>query len=389
MDNYRIIEVRDKKSRKEFLFLPVRLYKHEKNWIRPLDQDIEMVFDPNKNKFFRNGECIRWILQNAKSETIGRIAAFYTDKLIKDKDQPTGGIGFFECLDDQEAANRLFDQAKKWLKGKGMEAMDGPINFGERNRWWGLLVDGFVEPSYCMAFNFIYYRNLFEKYGFQKYYEQYTYHRFIYKNLNPLFREKAERIAKNPRYHIKHLEMNKLEKHAEDFRIIYNKAWVKHSGTYEFTRAHAKALIDSMISIIDPKLLWFTYFDDEPVAFFLALPEINQIIKFLNGKMNLYGKLLFKYHQYRKTVNKAFALLYGVIPEHQGRGIEGAMTLAVAEVAWDPSFQYKEMEFSWIGDFNPTMIKLLDQLGATVCKTHITYRYLFDREKEVKPPPKL
>ena len=119
MDNYRIIEVRDKKSRKEFLFLPVRLYKHEKNWIRPLDQDIEMVFDPNKNKFFRNGECIRWILQNAKSETIGRIAAFYTDKLIKDKDQPTGGIGFFECLDDRKLQTGCSIRLKNGLKAKG------------------------------------------------------------------------------------------------------------------------------------------------------------------------------------------------------------------------------------------------------------------------------
>ena len=125
-----IIEVQEKKTAKEFLRFPIKLYKDEPNWIRPLDKDVEGVFDPEKNKTFRNGECIRWILTNDQGETIGRIAAFVNKKTVnKDNDQPTGGVGFFECINDQEAANLLFDTAKKWLEEKGMEAMDGPINF--------------------------------------------------------------------------------------------------------------------------------------------------------------------------------------------------------------------------------------------------------------------
>ena len=155
----KIVEILTAKHKREFLQLPVQLYKNEKNWIRPLDKDVEAVFDPKENKFFRHGECTRWLLLNQQGNTIGRVAAFWDKHTArKGNDQPTGGMGFFECIQDQEAAFLLFDTCKKWLTDRGMEAMDGPINFGNRDRWWGLLVEGFTEPNYCMPYNFLYYK---------------------------------------------------------------------------------------------------------------------------------------------------------------------------------------------------------------------------------------
>ena len=122
-----IIEVSDKKTRRAFLELPVELYKDDKNWIRPLDKDIEKVFDPKENKYFQHGECTRWILVNDRQETIGRVAAFIDRKTAHTFDQPTGGMGFFECINDQAAAFKLFDTCKTWLEAKQMEAMDGLI----------------------------------------------------------------------------------------------------------------------------------------------------------------------------------------------------------------------------------------------------------------------
>src|SRR5688572_29841440 len=137
----RISEVTSPRHIKEFLQLPVKLYKNEPRWIRPLDKDIENVFDRQKNKTFRHGECIRWILSNDAGETIGRVAAFVNQKTVtKGNDQPTGGMGFFDCIQDQAAAFMLFDQCKNWLQQRGMEAMDGPVNFANRDRWWGLLI---------------------------------------------------------------------------------------------------------------------------------------------------------------------------------------------------------------------------------------------------------
>src|SRR5690606_23596575 len=146
-----------------------------RSYIRPLDADINEIFDPEKNNSFKQGECRRWLLKDVSGKYIGRIAAFYTRETIDNYDQPTGGCGFFECINDSEAANLLFDTAKNWLSSEGLEAMDGPINFGERNKWWGLLVEGFHKPCYTCNYNPVYYKSLFEDYGFEMYYKQYTY----------------------------------------------------------------------------------------------------------------------------------------------------------------------------------------------------------------------
>jgi hypothetical protein len=114
------VEVKTDHHIREFNRLPVRLYKNQPYWIRPLDADVEAVFDRKKNKLFSHGEIIRWLLLNDAGETIGRVAAFIDQKTVnKGNDQPTGGMGFFECIQDQRAAFTLFNQCKEWLQQKG------------------------------------------------------------------------------------------------------------------------------------------------------------------------------------------------------------------------------------------------------------------------------
>lgn len=164
-----LIEATTRQLAKDFIRVHVELNKNNPAWIRPLDKDILEVFNPKKNKAFRHGEAIRWILKNSQGKLIGRIAAFVNKKYKnKGDDVPVGGIGFFDCINDQAAADMLFDVAKHWLMQKGMQAMDGPINFGERDRWWGLIVEGFQSPLYCMNYNPSYYQQLFETYGDRK-----------------------------------------------------------------------------------------------------------------------------------------------------------------------------------------------------------------------------
>lgn len=385
-DMFHIIEVNDKKTRKEFLEFPVRLYRNEKNWIRPLDKDIEEVFDPSKNKFFRNGEAIRWLLTDENNQTVGRVAAFIDRKTAFNNEQPTGGMGFFECINDKDAAFMLFDACKNWLGERGMEAMEGPVNFGDRDRWWGLLVDGFdFEPNYCMPYNFSYYKDLFEAYGFKNFFNQYTYYREIKKEgLDPIIEKKAERIQQNPSYHFEHLTKDKLEKYTDDFRNIYNRAWARYSGVKKITKVHARGLMKSLKPILDGRLMWFAYYEDDPIAFFLMVPDANQIVKYLNGQMNLWAKLKFVYYKKFNPPEKVLGLIFGVVPEHQGKGLEGGLVMSFAGVALKKGFPYKTLELNWIGDFNPAMMKVAEQVGGKIRKTHITYRYLFDRSKPFK-----
>jgi hypothetical protein len=383
-----IIEVNDKKTQKEFLKLPVRLYKDEKNWIRPLDKDVEGIFDPKVNKFFRHGEAARWILISEKGETIGRVAAFINRKTSKKNDQPTGGMGFFECINDKGAAHLLFERCREWLAEKGMEAMDGPINFGDRDKWWGLLVDGYYEPNYGMPYNFPYYQDLFESYGFKLYFKQYTYARKVKEGgLSEKVQQKADRILQNPAYSFMHFKKNEAVKFAEDFRTIYNKAWVKHSGVSEMTKAQSEGIFKKLKPVVDEKIVWFAYYENEPVAFFINLPELNQIFKHLNGKLDLIGKIKFLYHKYTGSCKKMFGVVFGVVPEHQGKGIEAAIVVSITSYAWSSKCNYLDYEMNWIGDFNPKMMHVAEDVGGKIHKTHITYRYLFDPAKEFKRAP--
>jgi len=384
-----IKEVSTTQDIREFLLLPVLLYKSTTNWIRPLDKDILNVFDKEKNKAFRNGEIIRWILQDETNTTIGRVAAFYDKKkLNKGNDQPTGGMGFFECVENKEAAFLLFDTCKRWLQEKGIEAMDGPINFGSRDRWWGLLVEGFeLEPNYQCNYNFPYYKDFFESYGFQVYFNQLTFGRKIMQPLSPRLKEKADQLASNKDYAFRHLEKSEIPKLAEYLRIVYNKAWANRAENPELTQQQTELIVKQMKPIMDNKLLYFGFYKGEPISFFLSLPEINQIFKHVNGKLDLIGKLKFLYHTFLKTNKKAFGILFGIVPEHQGKGADGAMIQAARAVLQDKYKRYDEYEMNWIGDFNPKMILVVEQVGAVVSKKHITYRKLFDESKPFKRHP--
>ncbi|PKP39256.1 MAG: hypothetical protein CVT98_02515 [Bacteroidetes bacterium HGW-Bacteroidetes-15] len=385
---FTIVEVKDKSTRKEFLKLPISLYTNEPNWIRPLDTDIESVFDTKKNKKFRNGEAIRWLLKDEQGKTIGRVAAFIDYQTANNNDQPTGGIGFFECINNTEAANTLFDTCKKWLKARGMEAMDGPVNFGERDRWWGLLVEGYFEPNYCMDYHLKYYRELFENYGFKPYFYQLTYHVPVTdEHVDPVVWEKAQRIAQNPEYSVKNVSKKNLGKFADDFVTIYNKAWGRFTGVGKMKKIQALALLKTIKPILDERLMLFAYHNNEPIGMLIMVPDLNAAVKYLNGNFNLFGKLRLLYLLKVKSVcSKALGLIFGIIPQYQGKGIDGSLIKGFANHALSKNYPYTDIELNWIGDFNPTMCKVAEQIGGKVRKRHLTLRYMFDPTKEVKPP---
>src|SRR3954454_4522453 len=202
-----LIEVNNASTVKEFIRVNVLLNRSNPNYIRPLENEVNDVFDPSKNKNYKYGETKRWVLKDDNGKLIGRIAAFIHSIYInKGTEYPTGGIGFFDCINDQTAANKLFDAAKEWLQSKGMEAMDGPINFGDRDKWWGLMVEGFDnEPIYGMPFNPPYYEQVFEGYGFQNYYNQYFYSMRVEDPLPERFAERHAKFKAKPGYEARHI----------------------------------------------------------------------------------------------------------------------------------------------------------------------------------------
>lgn len=378
-----IQEVKDEKSLKSFHQLPFAIYKDDPHWVPHLKQDVDKVFDKTKNKFWRHGEAIRWILKK-DGQTIGRIAAFINHKANKKSEIPMGGIGFFECIEDEAAAFQLFDHAKKWLQDKGVEGMDGPINFGEKDKFWGLIIENFEYPPYYnQNYNPEYYVRFFDHYGFKTYYEQFIFYRTTEDDLIPLLKEKSSRIRQDPKFTFATIKKNNLPQAAEDFRTIYNRAWVKHEGFNGMEQKQAMAIMKTIKPIMDEHLIYFAYYEGRPVGFFIALPEINQIFKHVNGNLNWLGKLKFLYHKWRGTCTTFFGLAFGIDPDFQGKGLEGAIFDECKKVVTEQN-KYKDVVITWIGDFNPKMIHVIENLGARKLRTLATLRYYFDRSKEVE-----
>ena len=374
-----ILEVQSREAAREFLDVPRTIYRHDPRWIPHLEKDVEAVFDPSSNMQFKAGEASRWVLKDDSGKLIGRVAAFINTDIAWQYSQPTGGMGFFECIDNEEAAFLLFDTCKAWLKQKGMKAMDGPVNFGEKERFWGLLVDGFDKPPpYLMNYNPPYYWRLFESYGFKNYYEQYVYH--ISKNIElpAILKKKYQRLTETQGYHFEHLKKKHIEKYAEDFMTIYNKAWGStHKHFKPMTKSQALQSFTSMKNIIDEDLIIFGYHEAKPVAFFIGIPELNELFRYVNGKLDFLGKLKFLYYRWRGKCRTVYGLVFGITPEYQHRGLESALIMAIKQNLVNKHY-YQSMYITWLGDFNPKMIRIAEHIGAKRAFTLITFRHLFD-----------
>ena len=372
----RTVEVGDMKTREEFLILPQLLYKDDPNWISPLLDDVASVFDPNRNIFFKHGVCKRWVLYGRRGRPIGRIAAFINWAKVDKYGSASGGMGFFECINDKEAAFLLFDTAKEWLEQQGMKAMEGPINFGENDRFWGLLVHGFKPASLGMNYNPSFYEELFTAYGFEKLYDQFTNVLDPHVPLPERFRKIADWVMDKPGYSFKHFTKRNKEQFFQDLQEVYNDAWEDFEN---FTPLKIETIRESfrqMKPVMDEKLIWFAYFEDEPIAFIVCLPDANQILRHVKGKMDLLGKLQFLWYRYTSTVDRIRIIIMGAKKKFQNHGMECALIRCLQKEVI-PRRTIKDVELAWVGDFNPKMISLHKATGAKLEKVHRTYRFVF------------
>lgn len=395
MGQYTLIEVKSRADEKIWLHVDRPIYKGNSNWVCPLDEDISKVFDPVHNEKLSHGEAIRWIaVDTTTGKAVGRIAAFYDANATDEYEQPTGGCGFFECIDCQQVANLLFDACRNWLADKGMEAMDGPINFGSRDNWWGLLVDGYqYPPLYGNQYHLPYYKALFENYGFQNYFNQNSYIWRVYEDhLSDIALAKAERVAATEGYYIEDVRNTDLNVAAQHLRKIYNQAWALFTGVKPMTEQQAQKMVDTLRPIIDPNIIFFAYYNDEPIGFFVMVPDLNCIIGKFKGKFGIINKLRLLWNlKVKRSADRIFGIIFGITPQYQGKGIESFMMRYILEnyIRSDRN-HYKTVEFAWIGDFNPVMNKMIQNyVCATRHKMHTTYRYLFDRTREFTRCPRV
>jgi len=373
---YRIQCVDDKRTQNLFHDVMRKIYKNDPNFICPPDDVIEGIFTPSKNVFFNHGEATRWILFDQNNKLVGRVAAFINTKKAYTFNVPTGGMGFFECIEDYKAAEILFDTSKAWLVERGMQAMDGPINFGENDNFWGLLVEGFIPQSFGMNYNPPYYKTFFEQYGFTLYFEQVTNLLDLKKPFPERFWKIADWVRQKPEYNFKHFSYADSEKFIADFIEVYNNAWQFHENFTPTEPEAIRLMLAEMKPLLRPEFIWFAYHGTEPIAFEVMLPDINQLFKYFNGKMGLWGKFKVGIIGKKRIFTRARITIMGVKPHYQKSGIESALFWHMNNVM-KKNPQYTEVELSWVGDFNPKMRMIHEAVGGVFSKRHLTYRKYF------------
>ncbi len=385
--HYTLISVTDKNTSGKFVQMTKPLYKGVQNYVQPLDSDIENVFNPEKNAFFKHGECQRWILEDEQKNVVGRVAAFIDRNILEVYEQPTGGMGFFECIKDEKAAFLLFDTCKAWLEKRGIQAMDGPINFGARLQWWGLHSKGDKRPVYGMFYHHSYYKDFFTNYGFKTFFQQYNYRTILEeKSLNRIVLLKAKRVYRDKNFRTEFFSKKNIEKFVKDFTTIYNNTWVGEiPGVEEMSEKEVLEIFESMKPLIEERYIIFAYYGERPVGFFIMLPDANEILKSVNGKFTLKAKLKFLWYKYFQKNKTVIGQIFGVDREFQKRGVEAILIEKFSQLIFTGKEPFKYLEFNWIGDFNPRMQHLVEEhLAGKIYKTYTTYRYLFDRKKPFK-----
>jgi hypothetical protein len=384
-----VIPVLTPSDERRFLKVPVTLYASDPHWVRPLNKDILDVFNPAKNKTFRFGEVARWILVDSTGSDVGRIAAFTNSKYKNKGDEiSVGGIGFFECVQDQQAANLLFDTARHWLTERGMQAMDGPINFGERDRWWGLVTEGFHPPLYGMNYNFPYYQELFENYGFRVFFNQICYGFDPIAPLAERVTERHRQFSADKNFSCRYFNKKQLPFFAQAFTTVYNKAWAGHGGLKQVTVEQVTIMFRKMKPVIDEKIMYFAFHKEEPVGIFLNLPDLNQYFRYFNGRFGWLEKLWFLWLQTFQPARKFTGLVFGVVPEWQGKGIDAYMIGECKRTMLNSRKFYSEYEMQWIGDFNPKMLNVVEHFGDTFkSRNLVTYRHLFNPDRPFERHP--
>jgi len=364
----KLIEVKTKNEVQKFHQFQIELYKNDAFFIPPIQQDVTNIFDPTVNTNFQTGDAKRWILE-IDGKIIGRIAAFYNTN------KNEAGLGFFDVINSEEASKKLFDVGLNWIKSNGFNRVLAPVNFGERDTFWGLLTYTERPVSYLENYHKNYYQSFFENYGFQKLFEQTTGETNI-QNVDIEALEKANKLVfQKYGFTAKHFKYNQIEKFAQDFVTIYNKAWGTREGNdfRPMTKIQILKLFQKMKPIIREDLLWFAYKGDEPIGFYLNVLDINQVFKFVGGNLNFLGKMKFLFYRKYIHIDKIRGIVFGIVPEYQGKGAYIPMIHEMYQVLRKDPY-IKDVELSWIGDFNPKMHSLFKNLKAKTVKIHQTYR---------------
>ncbi|MEW6015450.1 MAG: N-acetyltransferase [Candidatus Zixiibacteriota bacterium] len=363
-----VIEVETPQQLKSFIMLPFRLYKEEPNWVPPLISERKQFFDKSKNPFYR-GAKTKLFLALKECEVVGRIATcvnFYHNEFHMEK---VGFFGFFESIDDFEVASKLFKVAMITLKSEGMEKMRGPTNFST-NHEIGFLIEGFDKPPTVMnPYNKPYLPKLAEKFGLKKIMDLNAY--LITRETPISDRQVAlvNRIKERNKIQIRSVNLSKFDEEVRLINKIYNQAWERNWGFVPMPEDEFFYMAKELKQLVEEDLVMIAYVNGEPAAFSMAVPDINQVLIGLNGRLFPFGILKVIWNtKIRRKITGVRMLTMGVIPKFQKRGIDNIFYVDTYLKGVERGYHWAEL--SWILETNELMCRAAENMGAKLYKKY-------------------
>lgn len=365
-------EVEKSGEREKFIRFPWNIYRSDRNWVPPLILERRNLIDAKKNPFFEHATVKLYTAYDDSGQDLGRIAAIVNGNHLRTHNDNVGFFGLFECVDDSAVAKVLFDSAADFLRARGMRTMRGPENLSV-NDDLGLLIEGFdTPPMIMMPHNPPYYADLIEGYGFKKVMDLFAYYAETPDKLIPSEIERGAKIcARRLKCAVRSLHMNEFEEELKRIHTVYSSAWEENWGAVAMTDREFEHLAKELKDAVDPDLCLLAEVDGEMAGFSLALPDYNQVLIRLNGRLLPFG--IFKFIYYRRKIDALRLLAMGVIKKFRNRGIDSMFYFETARRALAKGIT--RGEFSWILENNEVMNRTMKRMGFRIYKKYRLYDF--------------
>ncbi len=356
-----------------------QIYENYPNWIPPLRFEIEKIFDPRQNSFFNKGKCERYLMYDG-SRLVARFAVMNHSEKDAVFEPKLGGFGFVEMIEDQDVADGMIHFVKEWHAKHGYKAFRGPVNFGENNNYWGLLVENFEEPPiYGMFYHPPYYQVILENTGAVKLDDHWSYKRKFSTPLPDRLVKITDRIENRPGVLLRPIDLKNINEDAEAIRAIYNKAWSEqdiadreHEFT-ELTRETVKNMVKQLKQIMIPESVLIAFVNGEPASFIVSIPDLNEISVQTKGLLKWWH--LPKILRIKKKATRLRIIVFGTVPKFRKLGMEALVFVRGIQMTHKAAPQLDYLEGVWVSEKNWLMQRSLEALGCFHHKTHRTYRW--------------
>jgi hypothetical protein len=366
MQEVTVKSVTNKSELNQFIKFPWQIYKDDKYWVPPLLMEQKTLLNKQKNPFFKDAQA-EYFLAYRNGKVVGRIAAIKNDIHLKYHNDSSGQFGFFECINDQQVANALFDKAKSWMKEKNLKYMRGPAN-PSSNDIYGMLIEGFDDsPRLLMPYNPKYYNELCDNYGMKKAKDMFAW-KLVNEKLMASEKLKRGQELVRKRYNLKisQLDMKHFQKDLEKFKYVYNKAWAPNWGFVPMTEEQIDAMAKDMKPLAEPSLVLFGEIGDKLIGAALVMLDYNFIFKQMNGRLFPFN--FIKLFTQKKKIKWARILTLGIIPEFQRKGLDTIFYWEIVHRAANIGIRLGEA--SWVLEDNDMMNRGLELMNAEKYKRY-------------------